>query len=134
MRLLLAKDRLSTLDHQGSDQPAMRPNMVDTKSNQSKTKLNGYPAVTLRRSCAGCCAGCRVSSRARAHSGAFYRYLGALGPSPQGARPRTPGHGNTAILSLGSGSNAAAAITLCDGNTAARNSFTGHDSTTTTTI
>eukprot|EP00962_Isochrysis_galbana_P043306 scaffold16454_cov117-Isochrysis_galbana.AAC.4 len=29
--------------------------MDHTKSNQSKTKINGYPAVTLRRSCAGPC-------------------------------------------------------------------------------
>eukprot|EP00962_Isochrysis_galbana_P043700 scaffold16724_cov127-Isochrysis_galbana.AAC.2 len=60
MRLLLAKDHLSTLDHQGSDQPAGRPKMGDRKSNQPKKKLNGYPAVTLRRFCAGSCAGCRV--------------------------------------------------------------------------
>eukprot|EP00962_Isochrysis_galbana_P009145 scaffold2549_cov108-Isochrysis_galbana.AAC.2 len=53
MRLLLAKDRLSTLDHEGSDQPVQRPKMLHTKSNQLKKKLNGYPAVTLRRSCAG---------------------------------------------------------------------------------
>jgi len=33
--------------------------MVDKKSKQPKKKLNGYPAVTLRRSCAGSCAGCR---------------------------------------------------------------------------
>eukprot|EP00962_Isochrysis_galbana_P054090 scaffold25620_cov99-Isochrysis_galbana.AAC.5 len=44
MRLLLAKDRLSTLDHQGSDQPAVRPKMVNRKLNHLKTKLNGYPA------------------------------------------------------------------------------------------
>eukprot|EP00962_Isochrysis_galbana_P050429 scaffold21812_cov110-Isochrysis_galbana.AAC.18 len=61
MRLLLAKDRLSTLDHQGSHQPVGRPKMGHhRKSNQPKTKLNGYPAVTLRRSCTGPCAGCRV--------------------------------------------------------------------------
>eukprot|EP00962_Isochrysis_galbana_P038585 scaffold13708_cov116-Isochrysis_galbana.AAC.2 len=41
MRLLLAKDRLSTLDHQGSDQSAVRPKMVHRKSNQPKTKRNG---------------------------------------------------------------------------------------------
>eukprot|EP00962_Isochrysis_galbana_P009913 scaffold2742_cov130-Isochrysis_galbana.AAC.13 len=43
-----------------SDQPAQRPKILHRKSNQPKTKLNGYPAVTLRRSCAGSCAGCRV--------------------------------------------------------------------------
>eukprot|EP00962_Isochrysis_galbana_P036976 scaffold12861_cov134-Isochrysis_galbana.AAC.1 len=43
--------------------------MVHTKSKQPKTKLNGYgyPAVTLRRSCAGSCAGCRVLAGCRVH-------------------------------------------------------------------
>eukprot|EP00962_Isochrysis_galbana_P051414 scaffold22810_cov127-Isochrysis_galbana.AAC.2 len=36
------------------------PKMLDIKSNQPKKKLNGYSAVTLRRSCAESCAGSRV--------------------------------------------------------------------------
>eukprot|EP00962_Isochrysis_galbana_P034790 scaffold11839_cov124-Isochrysis_galbana.AAC.5 len=49
MRLLHAKDRLSTLDHEGSDQPPQRPKMVHRKSNQSKKKST----ATLRSPCAG---------------------------------------------------------------------------------
>eukprot|EP00962_Isochrysis_galbana_P049014 scaffold20628_cov112-Isochrysis_galbana.AAC.5 len=56
MRLLLAYDRLSTLDHEGSDQPPQRqrPKMVYKESNQPKTKLKattpcGHPAQVLRR-------------------------------------------------------------------------------------
>eukprot|EP00962_Isochrysis_galbana_P023800 scaffold7241_cov90-Isochrysis_galbana.AAC.1 len=39
--------------HQGSDQPAVRPKMLDRKSHQPKKKSTATPAVTLRRSCAG---------------------------------------------------------------------------------
>eukprot|EP00962_Isochrysis_galbana_P039169 scaffold14017_cov127-Isochrysis_galbana.AAC.2 len=53
MRLLLAKDRPSTLDHEGSDQPARRPKMLRKCFIQSQISLKKNSTATLRSPSAG---------------------------------------------------------------------------------